>query len=226
MKKLILSLAFVFAVVGFSPVAFADQPVDVGPPGNNGTLKVHEKGTPSGTESNDPKVCVFNFEGFDLDANQTGNITVEGHGATPSGEYLVVELSTNAGGDGETAYINDGGSLTLANGHYKATLDNKFGTDPGDKAKSKVFKVTCDEPGNPENPEEPEEPETPVTPGNPVTPSDIDVDEEEAAQVEAPVAGVNAGSGDAATIATAVVTLVGSLASLAYGVVRFTKFGA
>ncbi len=34
--------------------------------GNNGTIKIHEQGTPSGTESNDPKVCVFNVEAFNL----------------------------------------------------------------------------------------------------------------------------------------------------------------
>lgn len=60
----------------------------------------------------------------------------------------------------------------------------------------------------------------------PLTPALTNVEEEEAAQVEAPAGGVNAGSGDVATIATAVVTLIGSAASLAYGVVRFTKFGA
>ncbi|HEX5798306.1 MAG TPA: hypothetical protein VFX79_03030 [Candidatus Saccharimonadales bacterium] len=62
------------------------------------------------------------------------------------------------------------------------------------------------------------------TPRTPLTPTSTDVEEEE--QVNAPAGGVNAGSGDAATIATAAVTLIGSLASLAYGVVRFTKFGA
>jgi hypothetical protein len=73
-----------------------------------------------------------------------------------------------------------------------------------------------------EKDETPVIPETPVTP---ITPSSTEVGEEKA-QVEAPAAGVNAGSGDVATIATAAVTLVGSLVSLAYGVVRFTKFGA
>lgn len=116
------------------------------PPGNNGTLKVHEKGTPSDSESNDPKVCIFNFEGFGLDPNQTGNITIETQSGTPVITPVTISLATDGSGNGETDYINDTGSiLTLANGHYKATLDNKFGTDPGDKAKSKVFKVECEE---------------------------------------------------------------------------------
>lgn len=60
----------------------------------------------------------------------------------------------------------------------------------------------------------------------PLTPTSTDVEEEEEVQVEAPAGGVNAGSGDAATAAVAAVTLISSLASVAYGVVRFTKFGA
>lgn len=63
-------------------------------------------------------------------------------------------------------------------------------------------------------------------PRTPLTPTSTDVDEEEAAQVEAPVAGVDAGSGSLSSAITAIVALVGSVASLAYGVVRFGKFGA
>ncbi|MES2876483.1 MAG: hypothetical protein V4678_03355 [Patescibacteria group bacterium] len=112
---------------------------------NNGTLKVHEKNALPNTESNNPKVCVFNFEGFGLDAGQTGDITIETQSGTPEITPVVVSLTTDANGAGETEYINDtDSSITLADGHYKATLDNKFGTDAGNKAKSKVFKVTCD----------------------------------------------------------------------------------
>ena len=47
-------------------------------PGNNGTLKIHEEGTPSGTESNDPKDCSFNVEGFDFDGRQHADEIVSG----------------------------------------------------------------------------------------------------------------------------------------------------
>jgi len=60
---------------GFGLNAFASgnaKAVAANVPGNNGTLKIHEQGTPSGTENNDPKVCVFNVESFGLDAGQTG----------------------------------------------------------------------------------------------------------------------------------------------------------
>ncbi|MDE9367439.1 hypothetical protein PZ938_17600, partial [Luteipulveratus sp. YIM 133132] len=131
------------ASLGVGAVAATSAMAD--PPGNNGTVKVHELGTPAGTESNDPKLCVFNFEAFDLDANQTGNITILPQGGdTDTTDSLTLTLTTDANGDGATAYVNDGGALTLDDGHYKATLDNKFGTDPGDKAKTKVFKINCE----------------------------------------------------------------------------------
>ena len=51
--------------------------------GNNGTLKIHEEGTPSGTRNNDPKVCTFNVEAFNLDPWQPAGyleFTVQGGG--------------------------------------------------------------------------------------------------------------------------------------------------
>lgn len=139
-------IAFVIAVFSVNLIGVA-QIAAAAAPGNNGTLKVHEKGTPANSESNDPKVCIFNFEGFGLDPNQTGDITIDAiPPSTPASAVLVVSLSTDASGNGSTTpYINDLGGPALPNGHYKATLDNKFGTDPGDKAKSKVFKVECPE---------------------------------------------------------------------------------
>ncbi|AKU17008.1 hypothetical protein [Luteipulveratus mongoliensis] len=126
------------------------------PPGNNGTLKVHELGTPANTESNDPKVCKFNFEVYGLDAGQDGLIKVAPQGGdTDTTDTVEVPLlATDDNGDGQTVYVNadpDGETdgLTLEDGHYKATLYNKFGTEEIKKAKSKVFKVICDEPTQP-----------------------------------------------------------------------------
>ena len=48
--------------------------------GNNGTLKIHEQGTPDGTPNNDPKVCTFNVEAFGLDAGQTGYLVFDVQG--------------------------------------------------------------------------------------------------------------------------------------------------
>jgi hypothetical protein len=117
----------------------------VAPKGNNGTLKIHEKGTPNGTENNDPKVCSFNVEGFGLDANQTGYLqfTVQG-GDKPTGKDAGPYSfgPTNANGFYASQYF------LLKDGHYKATLYGKMlpgGQLTDVKAKSKVFKVRCGE---------------------------------------------------------------------------------
>jgi hypothetical protein len=109
--------------------------------GNNGTLKIHDAGTPAGTPNNDPKVgCGFDVEGFGLDAGQTGHLvfTVQG-GDAPTG--VDQDGGTVGPADGSGYFIS--GPYDLASGHYKATLYGKDGnTDL--KAKSKVFKVTCE----------------------------------------------------------------------------------
>ncbi|MGH7197082.1 MAG: hypothetical protein ACREGJ_04965 [Candidatus Saccharimonadales bacterium] len=118
--------------------------------GNNGTLKVHEKGTPSSTPSNDPKVCVFNLEGFGFDAGQTGYLKFETQGGSkPVGEAAgpFTFGPTNGQGFYASQYFNDAGQPTIKNGMYKVTLYGKKlpnGTLQDVKAKSKVFKVNCD----------------------------------------------------------------------------------
>lgn len=125
---------------GLAPRAFAQAP------GNNGTIKVHELGTPNMTESNDPKVCNFNIEGFGFDAGQTGYLVfaVQG-GDTPTGQAAGPYTfgPVNADGTFASQYFK------LADGHYKVTLygkDTAGQVDYNDqlKAKSKVFKVSCD----------------------------------------------------------------------------------
>lgn len=119
--------------------------------GNNGTLKVHEIGTVSGFEDNDPKVCAFNFEGFGFDASQSGYINIDGQGQTTTNyDNQFAFGPTDGSGYAISEDFNNGGStFTIANGQYKATL---YGKDTGgdidltdEKAKSKVFKVECDE---------------------------------------------------------------------------------
>lgn len=117
--------------------------------GNNGTLKVHEFGTPSGTESNDPQVCKFNFEGFQFDPAQVGYVVIEPkHGG--AGVVTLPFGATNASGYYATDYVNDGASgYSIANGDYAATLYGKDTGNPAQpnlsdvKAKSKNFKVDC-----------------------------------------------------------------------------------
>lgn len=146
-------LAFCLLITQVTTVAVPFMPAQsvAADSGNNGTLQVHEQGSADYKKGNEPSVCIFNFEAFGLDANQTGNVTITPKSptvsnGTPSGNPLVLSLSTDTNGDGATDYVNDGLSgNSLLDGHYKATLDNKFGTDHDDKAKSKVFRVNCPE---------------------------------------------------------------------------------
>ena len=106
--------------------------------GNNGTLKIHELGTPDGTPNNDPKVCTFNVEGFGLDAGQTGYLVFDVQGGDAPQGVGAGPFPETAGPDG---YLSSEPFSPPA-GHYKATLYGK--ADLTDiKAKSKVFKVTC-----------------------------------------------------------------------------------
>lgn len=115
---------------------------------NNGTLKVHDLSTPSGTESNNPKVCAFDFEGFGFDPAQDGYIVV----APKNGGAGLLTLPfgpASQAGYYQTANINDGSGLSLVNGDYAATLYGKDTGNPAQpnladvKAKSKNFKVDC-----------------------------------------------------------------------------------
>jgi len=119
------------------------------PGGNKGTLKVHEEGTPSGTVNNDPKVCVFNLEGFFFETGQTGYIIIEPQGGNggPSTVGPVEWGPADGSGFAATDYFNSPAGLEVLNGHYKATLYGKMlptGQLDDVKAKSKVFKVDCE----------------------------------------------------------------------------------
>ena len=126
-----------------------------GGPGNSGTLKVHQygtpSGTPSGTHSNEPKVCAFNLEGFAFDPGQMVAVAfaVQGGdgptGVLPDPNWFG-PYTADSSGHFATAYLNHG-AATLAAGHYKALAYGKNSAGAWvalDKAKSKVFKVACE----------------------------------------------------------------------------------
>lgn len=124
-------------------------------PGNNGTLKVHEIGTPTHTTDNDPKVCAFNFEGFGFDVEQSGYImiTVQGNDAPHGQDAGPFAFGPTVADNDYTSYAisqdfnNGNGTTTILNGHYTATLYGKDASNNIDltdvKAKSKDFKVDC-----------------------------------------------------------------------------------
>ena len=131
-----------------SQVVLPAQPAFAAGHGNNGSLKVHEIGTEVGTESNDPKVCAFNFEGFGFDNRQEGYVMLETQGGstpvgTNSGPYSVGPAERS--GYFVSQNFNTAGAVQIPNGTYKATMYGKGGqaTNQNEKAKSKVFKVDC-----------------------------------------------------------------------------------
>lgn len=129
-------------------------PAQASPPGNNGTLKVHELDTPAHTPSNDPHVCAFNLEYYSQDAGQQG-FQVKFFTQAPTKPKDVLALTIEmpqAGADGysESAYVNanpgtETDDYALPNGHYTAIVYGKNGTQLDEKAKSKVFWVKCDQ---------------------------------------------------------------------------------
>lgn len=153
------------AIVGILSAALIAAPANATNrvPGNNGTLKVHEQGTPSQFINNDPKVCNFNFEGYNFDLDQDGLvvITTQGGGNDRS-EVKRVYMPAATAADTHGTYTETE-YLTLPNGHYKTTVygKDKHGAYNIDlKAKSKVFKVQCDSAVV-------EDEDTVATPGNP-----------------------------------------------------------
>lgn len=120
-------------------------------PGNNGTFKLHEYGTPDAFVNNDPKVCKFNFEYYFQDSEQPGyDVTIVPQGGNGGPDSLTLSMPA-AGADGYSysMYINidpngETDGYTLAPGHYKATVMGKNGVSKDEKAKSKVFWVKCD----------------------------------------------------------------------------------
>ena len=82
-------------------------------------------------------------------------------GVAPEAVYAFGPTDTEGYAISATKFNTESG-VKIANGHYKVTLYGK--ADMKDKkAKTKVFKVTCDT--------EETTPTTPVTPTNPVTPT-------------------------------------------------------
>ena len=135
------SLVITTAVVALPVHATSDSV-----PGNNGTLKVHEKDTPRNTENNDPKVCTFNFEGYGFDNGQDGVIITKQGSGNDRTEVKRLYMPKSVGADQHSTFTETE-YITLADDHYKTTVYGK--ENMGEykvelKAKSKVIKVECD----------------------------------------------------------------------------------
>jgi LPXTG-motif cell wall-anchored protein len=116
-----------------APVAHA------APPGDNGTVKIHDASTDEELRRNEPHVCTFYLDAFGFDGGQQVNWHIERWAPTAGvkGETVLSDsLTLDASGHGRTK------DLSLPDGHYK--LFWKFDGQKG-SAKHKVFWTDCED---------------------------------------------------------------------------------
>src|SRR6266576_3565655 len=110
-----------------------------GPPGNNGTVKIHDGGLePSPEIRNQPHVCTFHLHFFFADAGQAGAWWIRSW--PPTGDRATVlagNYLTDANGEYRTPA--EPGAYTLPDGHYKLFWEGRTATE----IKHKVFWVQC-----------------------------------------------------------------------------------
>ncbi|MFI9752579.1 LPXTG cell wall anchor domain-containing protein [Streptomyces collinus] len=112
--------------------------VQASPPGDNGTVKIHDASTGEELRRNEPHVCTFYLDAFGFDGGQEVDWRIdaippsENKGETVKSGALVLD----AGGHGRSA------DLSLPDGHYKL-----FWNFEGEKgsAKHKVFWTDCED---------------------------------------------------------------------------------
>ncbi|MFE9774950.1 LPXTG cell wall anchor domain-containing protein [Streptomyces sp. NPDC005931] len=108
------------------------------PPGDNGTVKIHDASTGEELRRNEPHVCTFYLDAFGFDGGQEVDWRIE---AIPPSEnkgetVKTGALTLDAEGHGRTE------DLSLPDGHYKL-----YWTFEGEKgsAKHKVFWTDCED---------------------------------------------------------------------------------
>ena len=146
-------LALALVVSGAGPASAGGGNGKPDSTGNNGTLKILEYGSTEATNNNEPHVCAFRVEGFNFDPGQELAITFLPQAPTKD---LVppapnrYEVTADANGyfiTDEYGWFNGDGAAAWTAGHYKVVaLGKDTGSGPWtvlDKAKSKVFWVSC-----------------------------------------------------------------------------------
>jgi len=113
------------------------------PPGDNGTVKIHDASTGEELRRNEPHVCAFYLDAFGFDSVQQVSWHIEAWAPTAAVKGETVKsgaITLDGEGHGRTA------DMTLPDGHYKL-----FWNFEGEKgsAKHKVFWTDCEdeEPG-------------------------------------------------------------------------------
>ena len=132
-----LAAALLASLAAIGPGALAAQ--GDGPPGNNGTVKIHEgAGEPSPEVRNQPHVCTFHLHFFFADPEQSGSWEIQEWAPGDNKGDVVLEGSYDTAGDGEDRQPATG-AYRLDDGHYKLFWDG----DVGKHDKMKVFWVDC-----------------------------------------------------------------------------------
>ncbi|MEU9913362.1 LPXTG cell wall anchor domain-containing protein [Streptomyces sp. NPDC051001] len=114
------------------------------PPGDNGTVKIHDASTGEELRRNEPHVCTFYLDAFGFDSVQEVDWHIEAWAPTAGVKGETVksgEITLDGEGHGRTE------DLSLPDGHYKLfwNFDGEHGS-----AKHKVFWTDCeDDDGNP-----------------------------------------------------------------------------
>ncbi|MEV6313900.1 LPXTG cell wall anchor domain-containing protein [Streptomyces sp. NPDC051776] len=118
------------------------SPAYATPPGDNGTVKIHDARTGEELRRNEPHVCTFYLDAFGFDGGQhvDWKIVEMPPTGTKGTEAKSGSLALDGEGHGRSA------DLSLPDGHYKLVW--KFDGEHG-RAKHKVFWTDCGD----ENPE-------------------------------------------------------------------------
>ncbi|MFF9029301.1 LPXTG cell wall anchor domain-containing protein [Streptomyces iakyrus] len=120
------------AVLVLAPAAQAS------PPGDNGTVKIHDASTGEELRRNEPHVCTFYLDAFGFDGGQEVDWHIDAIPPSENKGETVKSgaLTLDAEGHGRSA------DLSLPDGHYKL-----FWTFEGEKgsAKHKVFWTDCED---------------------------------------------------------------------------------
>ncbi|MEU0204799.1 LPXTG cell wall anchor domain-containing protein [Streptomyces canus] len=134
-------LSRVGAVCAVASAAFLVAPVaHATPPGDNGTVKIHDATTGEELRKNEPHVCTFYLDAFGFDAVQEVDWHIEAWAPTADVKGETVksgEITLDSDGHGRTD------DLSLPDGHYK--LFWNFEGENSQAAKHKVFWTDCED---------------------------------------------------------------------------------